>query len=258
MSHTIAVINHKGGVGKTTTAVNLAAGMARHGNKVLLVDLDPQGNATYGLGVNFDPGESASISQVLLDPTVPLSSVILDTLEPNLKLVPADIRLAYTAVQLNSAVFRETRLAKALATVPEFDYIIIDAQPSLELLPVNAIYAADKLLIPTELTGHALCGLSDLMGTLKETKNGGDYDWRIVLTKLTGHGEERQFHATKYLSGFADRILKSSIRHTETIPRSQIETEDEDPIPVILQKSYGRGAKDYRALVKEVLSIWPA
>ena len=258
MSHTIAVINHKGGVGKTTTAVNLAAGMARHGHKVLLVDLDPQGNATYGLGVDFDPGESPSIATVLLDPEVALSSVILDTDEPNLKLVPADIRLAHTAVQLNSAVFRETRLSKALATVPEFDYIIIDAQPTLDLLPVNAIYAADKLLIPTELTGYALCGLSDLMNTLKVTKNGGDYDWRIVLTKVTGHGEDRQVHATKYLEGFADRILKTRIRHTEAIPRSQIETEDEDPIPVILQKSYNRGAQDYRALVKEVLAIWPA
>lgn len=257
MSSTISVINHKGGVGKTTTAVNLAAGMARHGFKVLLVDLDPQGNATYGLGVDFSPGESPSISQVLLDPETPLSEVILDTEEPNLKIIPADIRLAHTAVQLNAAVFRETRLKKALATVPEFDYIIIDAQPTLDLLPVNAVYAADRLLIPTELTGYALCGLSDLMSTMKVTKNGGDYDYRILLTKVTGHGEDRQFHAIKYLEALADRILKTRIRHNEAIPRSQIETEETDPVPVVLQKSYSRGAQDYRALVKEILELWP-
>lgn len=258
MTKTIAVINHKGGVGKTTTAVNLAAGLARHGHQVLLVDLDPQGNATYGLGVDFDPGESPSIAQVLTDNGPTLESVIIDTAEPNLKLVPADIRLAHTAVQLNAVVFRETRLQKALATVPQFEYIIIDAQPTLDLLPVNAIYAADKLLIPTELTGYALCGLSDLMNSMKVTKNGGDYDWRIVLTKVTGHGEERQSYANKYLEAFQDRILKSRIRNNEAIPRSQIETEDDDPIPVVLQKSWSRGAQDYRALVKEILEIWPA
>lgn len=258
MSTTIAVINHKGGVGKTTTAVNLAAGMARSGFKVLLVDLDPQGNATYGLGVDFNPGESASISQILMDPELPLGEVVLETDEPNLKLIPADIRLAHTAVQLGAAVFRETRLSKALAKLPEYDYIIIDAQPTLDLLPVNAIYAADRLLIPTELTGYALCGLSDLMTTLKVTKNGGTYDFRILLTKVTGHGEDRQFHAIKYLEGFSDRILSTRIRHNEAIPRSQIETEELEPTPVVLQKTYSRGAQDYRALVKEILEIWPA
>lgn len=258
MTNTIAVINHKGGVGKTTTAVNLAAGLARHGHQVLLVDLDPQGNATYGLGVAFDPGESPCVADVLTDSGPSLSSVIIETAQENLKLVPSDIRLAHTAVQLNAVVFRETRLSKALATVPQFDYIIIDAQPTLDLLPVNAIYAADKLLIPTELTGYALCGLSDLMNSMRVTKNGGDYDYRILLTKVTGHGEERQFHATKYLEGFSDRILKSRIRHNEAIPRSQIETEEDDPIPVVLQKSWSRGAQDYRALVKEILEIWPA
>lgn len=258
MSTTIAIINHKGGVGKTTTAVNLAAGMARHGHKTLLVDLDPQGNATYGLGVNFSPGESPSISQVLTHPDAPLEEVMVDTDEPNLKLLPSDIRLAHTAVQLNAAVFRETRLSKALASASGFAYIIIDAQPTLDLLPVNAIFAANRLLIPTELTGYALCGLSDLMNTMKVTKSGDEYDWRILLTKVTGHGEDRQYHAIKYLEGFHDRILRSRIRHTEAIPRSQIETEDIDPVPVILQKTYSRGAQDYRALVKEVLELWPA
>lgn len=258
MSITIAVINHKGGVGKTTTAVNLAAGLSRQGKKVLLVDLDPQGNATYGLGVDFMPGESPSISQVLMEPETPLDSVMVDTNEPNLKIIPADIRLAHTAVQLNAAVFRETRLSKALSAASDFDYIIIDAQPTLDLLPVNAIFAADRLLIPTELTGYALCGLSDLMSTMKVTKNGGSYDYRILLTKVTGYGEDRQFHAIKYLESFSDRILSTRIRHNEAIPRSQIETEELEPAPVVLQKTYSRGAQDYRALVKEILELWPA
>ncbi len=256
MTRTIAVINHKGGVGKTTTAVNLAAGLARNSHKVLLVDLDPQGNATYGLGVEFLPGESPSIAEVLTGNTVTLNEVILDTPEPNLKLVPSDIRLAHSAVQLSSAVFRETRLHKALASVV-FDYIIIDAQPTLDLLPVNAIFAADRLLIPTELTGYALCGLSDLMGSMRLTKNGGTYDWRILLTKVTGHGEDRQFHARKYLEPYNEHILTSRIRLTEAIPRSQIETESDEPLPVVLQKGWSRAAQEYRALVKEILAIWP-
>jgi len=93
---------------------------------------------------------------------------------------------------------------------------------------------------------------------MKVTKNGGTYDWRILLTKVTGHGEDRQFHAIKYLEGFSDRILKTRIRQNEAIPRSQIETETLDPSPVIMQKTYSRGAQDYRALVKEILELWPA
>jgi len=257
MTKTIAVINHKGGVGKTTTAVNLSAGLARGGYKVLLVDLDPQGNATYGLSPDFTPGESPSIAQVLPDGGLSLQEVLLETAEPNLKLAPSDLRLAHTAVQLSAAVFRETKLKKALSGVTEFDYVIIDAQPTLDLLPVNAIYAAENILVPTELTGYALCGLSDLMSSIKLTKNGSPYDLRIVLTKVTGHGEERQTTARKFLAPFEDKILESYIRHNEAIPRSQIETEEEDPIPVVLQKSWSRGAQDYRALVKEILEKWP-
>lgn len=258
MSNTIAVINHKGGVGKTTTAVNLSAGLAKNGFKVLLVDLDPQGNATYGLSADFNPGESPSIAQVLPDGGVDIRDVIIQTAEPNLKLVPADLRLAHTAVQLSAAVFRETKLHRALATLEGFDYIVIDAQPTLDLLPVNAIYAAQNILVPTELTGYALCGLSDLTSSIKLTKNGNPFDWRILLTKVTGHGEERQTHARKFLAPFEDRILQTYIRNNEAIPRSQIETEEDDPLPVVLQKNWSRGAQDYRALVKEILEIWHA
>lgn len=258
MSKTIAVINHKGGVGKTTTAVNLSAGLARNGHKVLLVDLDPQGNATYGLSASFSPGESRSIAEVLPDGGLALKDVIVDTAEPNLKLVPADLRLAHTAVRLSAAVFRETKLHRALSGLEEFDYIVIDAQPTLDLLPVNAMYAAEHILVPTELTGYALCGLSDLTSSIKLTKNGMPFDWRILLTKVTGRGEERQSHARKFLKPFKDRILKTCIRNTEAIPKSQIEKDEIDPLPVVLQKNWNRGAQDYRALVKEILKIWPA
>lgn len=257
MTTTIAVINHKGGVGKTTTAVNLAAGMSREGRSVLLVDLDPQGNATYGLGTSFIAGESQTIADVLGEAGVHVRDVIVDTQQENLKLVPADIRLANTAVQLISMMFRESRLKKSLEDVHGFDYVVIDAQPSLDVLPINAIYSADKILVPTELTGHALCGLSDLMGSMRRTKNGSSFDWRILLTKVTGHGEERQGHGMKYLEPFLDRILTTSIRNTEAIPRSQMEGSHTDPLPVVLQKQWSRGAKDYRALTREIIDLWP-
>ena len=253
------VVSGKGGTGKTTTAVNLAAGLARLDHKVLLIDLDPQAHATYGLGVDIDETELPTISEVLGEENLPLADILLDTSEENLKLAPSDIRLARTARLMDSRTFRESVLKKVIAKVQGFDYIIIDCQPTLDVLSVNALVCADKILIPTQLAGHALKGLSDLLSTLESIKNGDPYDWRILLTMVTGHGEERQAQAVRILDPIKDRILETRIPRTEAIERSQMEGESDEPlIPIVLSKTSNRGSQAYRALVKEVLEKWPA
>jgi chromosome partitioning protein len=259
MSTTIAIINQKGGTGKTTTAVNLAAGLARLDHKVLLIDLDPQAHATYGLGVDLDESELPTISEVLGEENLPLVDILLDTTEENLKLAPSDIRLARTARLMDSRTFRESVLKKVIAKVEGFDYIIIDCQPTLDVLSINALVSADKILIPTQLAGHALKGLSDLLSTLESIKNGDPYDWRILLTMVTGHGEDRQAQAVRILDPIKDRILETRIPRTEAIERSQMESDSDEPlIPIVLSKTSNRGSQAYRALVKELLEKWPA
>lgn len=258
MSRIIAITNHKGGVAKTTTAVNLAAGIARKGYSVLLVDLDPQANATYGLGVDLDDERTQTIAQVFGAEKIPIGEVLVETSEPNLKLAPADIRLVAAEMLLHTRPFRETVLQKTLQSVQDFDYILLDCPPSLHTLTINALVCANVVLIPTELTGHALKGLGNLLETMESVKNGSPYDWKILLTKVSGHGEERQATAVKILDPIKKRILATRIRKTEAIERSQMEGEDEEPpTPVVLSKNWNVGARDYRALVKEVLELWP-
>lgn len=255
---TIAIINQKGGTGKTTTAVNLSAGLARKGFQVLLIDLDPQAHATYGMGIDLDEmNGTPNMAHVFGEERVPLQSVLVETAEPNLKLAPADIRLAKAATLLHTRNFRETLLQKAIGSLTGFDYILLDCQPSLDVLSVNALVAANRVLVPTQLAGHALRGLADLLVTIQSVKESDDYDWRVLLTMVSGHGEERQQQAVKVLSPLEDHILNTRIRRTEAIERSQMETETEEITPVILQRQWNRGAQDYRSLVKEVLELWP-
>jgi chromosome partitioning protein len=150
-------------------------------------------------------------------------------------------------------------LKKVIAKVEGFDYIIIDCQPTLDVLSINALVSADKILIPTQLAGHALKGLSDLLSTLESIKNGDPYDWRILLTMVTGHGEDRQAQAVRILDPIKDRILETRIPRTEAIERSQMESDSDEPlIPIVLSKTSNRGSQAYRALVKELLEKWPA
>jgi chromosome partitioning protein len=260
MSCIISIINQKGGTGKTTTAVNLAAGLAKQGCRVLLIDLDPQGHSTYGLGIDLDElDENApTIERLFSDERAPVGDLLMETPEPNLKLLAADIRLARCAAMLHSRNFREMILKRALEPArEEFDYVIIDCQPTLDVLSINALVASNRVLIPTPLAGHALRGLSDLLATVQSVKEGeADFDWRILLTMVTGFGEERQLKASKILEPLHGRILKSRIKRTEAIEKSQMESEENSLEPVVLQKKWSRGARDYRSLVKEVLELW--
>lgn len=261
MPNTIAIVNQKGGTGKTTTAVNLAAGIAAKGFPVLLIDLDPQAHATYGLGIDLDDENEVvpTMASVFDDSRGRMQDILIETSVPKLALAPSDIRLAKAATLLHARNFRESVLMKALAPVREaFDYIIIDCQPTLDVLSINALVAASKVLVPTQLGGHALRGLSDLLVTVQSIKNGSqEFDLRILLTMVTGHGEERQKAAKRILEPVQKRILQTRIRRTEAIERSQMEQEDEELTPVVLQKRWNRGAGDYRNLVREILELWP-
>lgn len=255
---TIAVVNQKGGVAKTTTSVNLAVGLASNGYTVLLIDLDPQAHSTLALRIDSDEITSQqTVAALFYDAT--LADVIVDTIEPNLKLLPASIHLASSVETLYSVIFREVRLAKALDTVvDQFDYVILDCAPNLGVLSINAIVAADKILIPTQLSMYSLDGLNALLNTVVKVKTDPEaYDYRVVLTKVKGHGKERQAAAWKILSPLSDRILTTQIRETEAVERSQMSEEDEF-MAVVLQKASNRGAQDYRSLVKEVIELWPA
>src|SRR5262249_48650257 len=204
---------------------------AKARSSVLLIDLDPQGHATMGVGIDLDEDKEniPTIANIFAEKRVNVQDVILSTLEPTLKLAPADIRLSKAAKLLNVRPVKELVLRRALEGLTGLDYIIIDCQPSLEVLTQNALVAANRILIPTTLEGFALKGLGDLIETVQEIEEIRDgletghrstpYDWKILLTMVTGYGEERNQTAQRILSPIADRILNTRIRRTEAIAK---------------------------------------
>ncbi|MFC3801629.1 MULTISPECIES: ParA family protein [unclassified Cohnella] len=166
MSKIIAIANQKGGVGKTTTAVNLGACLSTLGRKVLIVDIDAQGNTTSGVGINKADVEYC-IYDILINEIHPKQAIV-DTALPNLKLIPATIQLAGAEIELVPTISREVRLKKALAMVRnEFDYILIDCPPSLGILTINSLTASDSVIIPIQCEYYALEGLSQLLNTIR-------------------------------------------------------------------------------------------
>ncbi len=248
MSRIIAVSNQKGGVGKTTTSVNLAACVAEKGKRVLLVDIDPQGNASSGLGITE---RTPSIYDVLLGEES-AEAAVRKTEFDNLSVLPSDIALAGAEIELVAIPERETLLRKALASVRgRFDYIFIDCPPSLSLLTLNAMTAADSVLIPIQCEYYALEGVGQLMNTLQLVKkrlNPALEIEGVVLTMLDGRtnlGLQVVQEVKKY---FKSRVYGSVIPRNVRLSEAPSHGE-----PINVYDSRSAGAEAYRALAAEFI-----
>lgn len=245
----VAVVNHKGGVGKTTTAINLGAWLALTGHRVLVVDLDPQANATTGLGV--DPRRVASnVYQILVNST-PVEDAIEPTAVRNLYCVPSTIDLAGAEIELVTLFSRELRLRKALASLEgEFDFILIDCPPSLGLLTVNSLAAATEVIVPIQCEYYALEGLGQLLKNINLIQTNLNPDLRlcgIVLTMYDGRTRLSEQVANEVRSHFPGKVF-----HT-VIPRSvRLSEAPSFGQPIALYDPKSRGSLAYQDLAREV------
>ncbi|AIQ15240.1 ParA family protein [Paenibacillus durus] len=251
MSKIIAIANQKGGVGKTTTSVNLGAGLATLGKRVLLVDIDPQGNTTSGVGINKADVENC-IYNILID-DIPPHEAILETKIDGLNIIPATIQLAGAEIELVSTISRELRLKKALGLVKKnYDYIIIDCPPSLGILTINSLTAADSVIIPIQCEYYALEGLSQLLNTVRLVQKNLNPHLQIegvLLTMLdarTNLGIQVIEEVKKYFQEKVYRtIIPRNIRLSEAPSHGQ---------SIITYDRRSKGAEVYYELAKEVLS----
>ena len=251
MAKVIAIANQKGGVGKTTTSVNLSACLGELGQRVLLIDIDPQGNATSGLGIDKGKIEK-SIYDVLVD-DIPIKDTVIGTEVDNLKVLPATIQLAGAEIELVASMSRETKLKKAIDKIKnEYDFVIIDCPPSLGLLTINSLTASNSILVPIQCEFYALEGLSQLLKTITLIQDNLNQDLVLEGVVLT------MFDSRTNLSGQVVQEVKNHFQQKvfkTIIPRNvRLSEAPSFGRPVIKYDPKSKGAEVYYNLAKEVLA----
>ncbi|MGI6090898.1 MAG: ParA family protein [Saccharofermentanales bacterium] len=250
MGTVISVVNQKGGVGKTTTAVNLAAYLGKRSRKTLLIDADPQGNATSGLGFAKKDQEKTTYDVMINE--LPLMEAVQSTEYRNLSLCPANIELTGAEIELISVPEREKVLAKAVSFIRDrFDYILIDCPPSLGLMTVNALTASDSILIPIQAEYYALEGLEQLIGTYSLVKNSSNPELEvlgIVITMFDTRTQLAHQVEAEVREHFPEQVFKT------VIPRNvRLSEAPSYGKPILAYDKWSRGARAYDSLAKEII-----
>jgi chromosome partitioning protein len=255
MPQIIAIINQKGGCGKTTTAINLSAGLAYHGYRTLMVDLDPQGHATIGVGMELE-ARGESMAEVMTVPKKSVGEVAAATYIPGLYVAPAHIRLARAAEQVYTRVFREAILAQALKEA-DFDFVLIDCPPSLGVLTTNSLFACDFVIIPCQISRYSLDGLADLLTTIETVKDFGPQElfegdhFRILLTMFDKRNRVTNEFILEQLRPYREKTFTSIIMKNEALNQAQIAQK-----AIFDYDSRSSGSQDYQQLTGEFLELW--
>jgi chromosome partitioning protein len=247
----LSVLNNKGGTGKTTTAINLATGAALDGKKVLLIDLDPQGNTTTGLG--FEKATLSGTVYNLLSQTRKADDVILQTNIPNLCLLPSNLDLAGSEVELSSVPGREYVLREAIASVKDrFDNVVIDCPPNIGLLTLNALVTSDLVLIPVQCEFYPMEGLPTLIKVMDLVKSRlrANFDFRIVLTMFDARTALSRRVQAQVRQNFGEKTLKTVISRSVRMAEAPSKG-----LPGIVYRPKNPAAEQYRGLARELLQM---
>ena len=252
MAKIIAVANQKGGVGKTTTSINLSSCIAYRGKKVLLIDLDPQGNATTGLGVDKKNMDSSIYDVIIIEKSI--KDVSMKTVQDTLTLCPSSISLAGAEIELVSLISRENRIKYALSEIQtEYDYIFIDCPPSLGLLTLNALTAADTVLVPIQCEYFALEGLSQLMDTVRLVQKHLNRSLQVegvVLTMFDARTNLSIEVAEEVRKHFTNKVYQT------LIPRNvRLSEAPSYGLPIILYDKESKGSEAYLKLADELINM---